>query len=84
MAQCSVYSGYSLSVNEHDCGSKRGSSRAVDEDREISRILNTTNMVRSRGIVQVEGAHQVNLQSEKPAGEKSDHHLLGGKRSPRH
>ena len=33
VAQCSVYSGYLRSVNEHDFEGKRRSSRAVGEER---------------------------------------------------
>ena len=86
-AQSSVYSSYFRSVHEHDCGGKRGSSRVVGEEREmqvILRILNTTELVRSRGIIQIEGTHQVTLQGEKPVGGDSVHPLLGGRRSPRH
>ncbi|SRR5258706_9691791 len=85
VAQSSVYSSYFRSVHEHDCGGKRESSRVVGGEREkqvILRILKTTELVRSRGIIQVEGTHQVNLQGEKPAGGDSVHPLLGGKRSP--
>ena len=87
VAESSGYSSCFRSVHEHDYGGKRGSSRVVGEEREmqvIIRILNTTELVRSRGIIQVEGTHQVNLQGEKPAGENSVHPLLGGRRSPPH